>query len=90
MGFNWEVTAHANAKDMVLAFQRSCEEQIAGFFGFVEANHLLRFIEAQDWRDFTRHYNGPGNVDVYSGRLIRALKVIESLEQDGAVFALTD
>jgi len=88
MGFNWKVTAHADAKDMVLAFQRSCEEQIAGFFGFVEANHLLRFIETQDWRTFTRHYNGAGNVDVYSARLIRALKVIESLEQDGAVFAL--
>jgi len=73
---------------MVLAFQSSCEEQVAGFFGFVRTNNLLRFIEREDWRAFTRRYNGPGNVDVYSGRLIRALKVIDSLHQDGAIFEI--
>ena len=40
-----------------------------------------------DWRSFTRHYNGPGNVEIYSGRLIRAMKVIDVLKQDGAEFA---
>ncbi len=88
MGFNWRVTDHSNPREMVLAFQRSCEEQIAGFFGFVKARNLLRFIKAEDWRAFTRTYNGPGNVDVYSGRLIRALKVIDSLKADGAAFEI--
>ena len=88
MGFNWEVTTHPSPRDMVLAFQSSCEEQVAGFFGFVRTNNLLRFIEREDWRAFTRRYNGPGNVDVYSGRLIRALKVIDSLHQDGAIFEI--
>lgn len=86
MGFNWKVTRHPDVRSMVLAFQNSCEEQIAGFFGFVEANHLLSSIKNQDWRSFTSRYNGPGNVDEYSGRLIRALKVVDSLEQDGARF----
>jgi hypothetical protein len=90
MGFNWRVTEHTSPKAMVLAFQRSCEEQIAGFFGFVEANNLLRYIKAANWRAFTRAYNGPGNVDIYSGRLIRALKVIDSLKADGASFGLKD
>jgi len=90
MGFNWRVTDHSSPKDMVLAFQRSCEEQIAGFFGYAVANNLLRFIQAEDWRAFTRAYNGPGNVDVYSGRLIRALKVIDSLKADGASFEVED
>lgn len=90
MGFNWEVTDHPNQREMVLAFQRSCEEQVAGFFGFVRANNLLRFIERSDWRAFTRRYNGPGNVDEYSGRLIRALKVVDSLQQDGAAFEMRD
>ncbi len=88
MGFNWEVTAHTSPRDMVLAFQRSCEEQIAGFFGFVSANNLLRFIQREEWREFTRRYNGTGNVDEYSGRLIRALKVVDSLRQDGAIFEI--
>ncbi len=88
MGFNWEVTAHPSPRDMVLAFQRSCEEQVAGFFGFVRANNLLRFIETEDWRAFTRVYNGPGNVDEYSTRLIRALKIVDSLRQDGATFEI--
>jgi hypothetical protein len=86
MGFNWKVTKHADVRSMVLAFQDSCEEQVQGFFGFVEENHLLPFIRQGDWRSFTSRYNGPGNVDVYSARLVRALKVVDALEQDGARF----
>lgn len=86
MGFNWSVTKHDNVQKMVVAFQRSCVEQVEGFFGFVEKNGLINFIVNEDWRAFTRRYNGPGNVDVYSGRLIRALKVIDILKQDGAKF----
>jgi hypothetical protein len=88
MGFNWPVTRHPGVRDMVLAFQRSCEEQVAGFFGFVEKNNLIPFIKQQDWRAFTRRYNGPGNVEDYSGKLVRALKVVNALKQDGARFAV--
>lgn len=42
------------------------------------------------WADyaqtFARRYNGPANVDDYSGKLNRAMKVIGSLQQDGAKF----
>jgi hypothetical protein len=84
MGFNWQVTRHLSVRAMVLAFQDSCDEQVAGFFNFVEQNGLVRYILNADWRGFTRRYNGPGNVDVYSGRLIRALKVVNTLKEDGA------
>jgi len=86
MGFNWKVTKHTNVREMVLAFQGSCVEQISGFFGFVEKNNLIKHIENEDWRAFTRAYNGPGNVDDYSGKIIRALKVINNLKQDGVEF----
>ncbi|MFQ5882138.1 MAG: N-acetylmuramidase domain-containing protein [Candidatus Methylomirabilales bacterium] len=86
MGFNWKATRHQSPREMVLAFQDSCEEQVAGFFGFVEKNHLFLHIRNEDWRAFTRRYNGPGNVDVYSGRLMRALHVVDALVQDGADF----
>jgi hypothetical protein len=86
MGFNWLLTRHPSVQAMVLAFQDSCEEQVAGFFGFVEKNGLVKHILNADWRGFTRRYNGAGNVDEYSGKLIRALKVVNSLKEDGARF----
>jgi hypothetical protein len=84
MGFNWQVTRNPSVKAMVLAFQDSCEEQVDGFFAFVEQNGLGRYILNADWRNFTRRYNGPGNVAVYSDRLRRALTVVNSLQEDGA------
>ncbi len=86
MGFNWQVTPYPSVREMVLAFQRSCVHQVAGFFQFVDKNNLLNYIVKKDWRAFTKGYNGPGNVDDYSAKLIRALKVVKSLKQDGAVF----
>ena len=88
MGFNWQVTRHPGVKAMVLAFQDSCEEQVAGFFNFVEQNGLTGYILNADWRAFTRRYNGPGNVEAYAGGLIRALKVVNSLKEDGARLAV--
>jgi hypothetical protein len=84
MGFNWQVTRQPGVRAMVLAFQDSCEEQVAGFFNFVEQNGLIRSILNRDWRGFTRRYNGPGNVEAYAAGLIRALKVVASLKEDGA------
>jgi len=86
MGFNWQVTRHPGVKEMILAFQNSCEKQVAGFFGFVEKNGLLPVIQRKDWRAFTKRYNGPGNVEEYSGRLIQALKVVKTLQGRGAGF----
>jgi hypothetical protein len=84
MGFNWPVTRHPGVAAMVLAFQDSCVEQVAGFFGFVEHNALTNHIRRRDWEGFTRRYNGPGNVAVYANRLRRALIAVHSLEAAGA------
>jgi hypothetical protein len=86
MGFNWHVTRHPSLPAMIIAFQNSCVEQVAGFFAFVAQNGLVRPILQGDWRSFTRGYNGPGNVEEYSGKLIRALRVIYSLREGGARF----
>jgi hypothetical protein len=88
MGFNWQVTRHPGVRAMVLAFQDSCEEQVAGFFDFMQANGLVSLIRQGDWRGFTRRYNGPGNVPAYSVKLLRALKVIKNLQDDGACFMI--
>jgi hypothetical protein len=86
MGFNWQVTGHASLAATVLAFQDSCVAQVAGFFGFVEHNDLVRFIKNTAWREFTRRYNGPGNVEAYSSRLIHSLSIAQTLKANGARF----
>lgn len=86
MGFNWRTTRHGNAREMALAFQDSCLEQVAGFFGFIKANRLLDEIRNKDWRSFARTYNGPGQVDHYSRALIRAMSGINNLKRQGAAF----
>ncbi len=88
MGFNWQVTRHPGVRAMVLAFQDSCVAQVAGFFGFVEQRGLIPFILDCDWRGFTRRYNGAGNVDAYAGALIRALMLLDSMQEDGARFVI--
>jgi hypothetical protein len=86
MGFNWPLTPYPNVRAMVLAFQDSCEAQVAGFFDFVAGNGLQKYILNGDWEGFTRRYNGPGNVPVYAARLRRALQLVASLQEAGASF----
>jgi hypothetical protein len=88
MGFNWQVTQNSSLTAMVLAFQDSCVAQIAGFFSFVKHNGLVRFIKNTAWREFTRRYNGPGNVEAYSSRLIHALSIAQTLKAAGADFVV--
>jgi hypothetical protein len=88
MGFNWRLTRHPSVQAMVLAFQDSCEAQVAGFFEFMAQNGLGRYVLKADWRGFTRRYNGPGQVAAYSARLIDALKAVSSLQKHGARFAV--
>lgn len=69
MGFNFGVTRHPDARSLLLAFQRSAREQVAGFFGFVAANKLVD--EARDRRfvDFARRYNGRGKEQLYGAKM---------------------
>jgi hypothetical protein len=69
MGFNFGVTSHPDARALLLAFQRSAREQVAGFFGFVAANKLVD--EARDRRfvDFARRYNGRGKEQLYGAKM---------------------
>lgn len=86
MGFNWEVTSHQSAREMVLAFQRSCNEQVAGFFAFVKEKNLIPVVKNEDWDRFAERYNGKR--DPYSGRIRRAIRVVDSLILDGAAFEI--
>lgn len=76
MGFNWKVTTFNSVKEMVLAYQDDCEQQVLGFFEFVSKNNLISAIKDQHWAKFVSGYNGPGNVPVYTQRLNRAMQVV--------------
>lgn len=69
MGFNFGVTEHASARDLLLAFQRSAREQVAGFFGFVAANKLVDEARARRFVDFARRYNGRGKEQLYGAKM---------------------
>jgi hypothetical protein len=87
MGFNWRLTRYPSVQAMVLAFQDSCEAQVAGFFEFMAKNGLGGYVLTGDWQGFARRYNGPGQVAAYAARLISALMAVNSLQENGARFA---
>jgi len=69
MGFNFGVTEHADARALLLAFQRSAREQVAGFFGFVAANKLVDEARERRFVDFARRYNGSGKEQLYGAKM---------------------
>jgi hypothetical protein len=86
MGFNYDVTPYPTSMAMVEAFQTSVVDQIKGFFQYVSKRGLIPYVHAQDWRGFTRLYNGKGNVDAYSAKLINALASVKAYKNAGAKF----
>jgi peptidoglycan hydrolase-like protein with peptidoglycan-binding domain len=73
MGFNFRVTVHPDARSLLLAFQRSAREQVAGFFGFVTANRLAPLARRADFVGFARRYNGIGKEQLYAAKIRRYL-----------------
>ena len=69
MGFNFGVTSHPDARSLLLAFQRSAREQVAGFFGFVAANNLVGAARERRFVDFARRYNGRGKEQLYGAKM---------------------
>lgn len=57
---------------------RTPEGQIDVFARFIEVNPpILDALRRHDWTAFALHYNGPGQVDSYAGRLARAYQVLQ-------------
>lgn len=67
MGFNAEACGWPNVEAFVTDMCKSEAQHLAAFMGYCRANDLIRHMATHDWRAFTRGYNGPGNVDRYSG-----------------------
>lgn len=74
MGFNAEAAGFACARDMVIAFARSEDEQLRAFARLVRTWGLGPFLRAGDWHSFALRYNGSGQAATYAGRIERAVR----------------
>lgn len=86
MGFNYTVTRFSTMKEVLENFQRSCSEQVKGFFDFVKHNKLIKYVVSKDWPSFVERYNGKGQVDHYTSVLTSYLMSTDNLKSKGAVF----
>ena len=65
MGFNHAAIGYPTPQAMFQAFEHDAAAQLRALFRFVEVNGLVDAIRGQDFRQFARVYNGPGQVDLY-------------------------
>lgn len=71
LGINHEVIGTVAA--FVDAMNESAGRHLDAFIGFIERNSLVKALQARDWDDFARKYNGPGyKQNQYDMKLARA------------------
>ena len=72
MGFNFAACGYASVQDMVVAAMDSESGQLSAMLQFIRHAGLSAALKRHDWTTFARGYNGPGQVDLYAGRLAAA------------------
>lgn len=78
---NYGMLGYPSATEMFEAFQQSENAHVLGFFDFCarQAGGLLGYLQKRDFATFALHYNGPGQVELYSGKLRSANADAESV-----------
>lgn len=82
---NFELIGYVSAEAMYKAFQESEEAHVTGFFDFCRLQYAPRMgelnyhLRTKNWREFARHYNGPGNAEVYGGRIAENYELAKKL-----------
>lgn len=74
LGLNWKEAGFPGVEHFVAAMCESEARHLEAFIGYCRAHDLIRHLAVHDWRAFTKSYNGPGQVELYSGRLATAYK----------------
>lgn len=70
MGFNHTKVGFPTARAMFDAFSADARAHVLGLFDFIRSDHhMVRALRAGDWVGFARIYNGPGQADIYGGRI---------------------
>lgn len=73
MGFNFSYCECKDVFEFVHKMSESPASQLDLWFKFFKNyGNCLEYIRTKDWKAFTRVYNGPGQVDIYSQKLENA------------------
>lgn len=70
MGFNHKLCGQPSVSRFVELNRESEEEQMKLWYYFLYNSKLVEPLKQHNWEVFVRGYNGPGQVDVYSQKLI--------------------
>lgn len=77
MGFHFSTLGYPDPEAFANIMQTP-EGQLDVFARFIEVNPpILDALRRCDWTAFALHYNGPGQVDSYAGRLARAYQALQ-------------
>jgi len=72
MGFHFEALGYGSPQAM-RADMDDEQGQLNAFVQFVQADiRLVEALKRHDWHTFAAFYNGPGQIDVYAGRIAEA------------------
>lgn len=69
MGFNYNQVGCSSVQEMINRMEKSNMDQLELFFEFIEKQRIMEHLRNHDWEKFTRVYNGPGQVAIYSQKL---------------------
>ena len=72
MGFNYKYCGCQSSQEFVDKNREGEEQQLRLWYHFLYNQRLIPLLKEHNWEEFTRKYNGPGQVDVYSQKLINA------------------
>lgn len=73
MGFNYKVCGCQSVGEFVEKMSESEGKQLELFVQFLKGNRWDVYLRNLDWKEFARHYNGPGYAqNRYDQRLARA------------------
>lgn len=70
----WKDLRFGSAEALFAKLANSERDQLEVLGIFLLANGLKQAVIARDWRAVARGYNGPGQVDMYAGRMADAFK----------------
>lgn len=74
LGMNYAAAGFRNVYELKHAHEAGEPEQLAAILRWMGTNGLLGALRRKDWIRFTRGYNGPGQVPLYSARLAAAYR----------------
>jgi hypothetical protein len=83
---NFSLLGYGSGRAMYDAFQQDERRHVLGFFDFCRhtpaprPGDLIACLAQQNWEDFARYYNGPGQIAAYSQQLSDAFQQATTLQ----------